>query len=206
MYFQIALNDVWLSLWTKIFLEEQHPAGHIFPLLFLFFCFLFSSPVLESSVRWWQNCPATPSPLLSPLIFFIVYGSRTLQPPTSFPSQSIIPRTINRSQPPNPSLWLATTLLLTGWVWPLTPWADSSISFLWHQSQLRKRERNHTWLWGKKTRHWQGSFEFLFSLQPFIASVFGFNLWSATANHFGHLHHPHILLVSFISSNRNQCF
>ena len=92
-----------------------------------------------------QNWPATPNHLLSPLIFFIVHGSRSPQPPPPpTPSQSIISRTINRSQPPNPSLLLATSLLLTGWVWPLTPCADSSISFLWQQSQQRKTERGHT--------------------------------------------------------------
>lgn len=91
MCFQITLKDVWLSLWTKIFLEEQPPAGHIFPLSFSFSAFSLPPRVSEKSIRCWQNCLATLSHLLSPLIFFIVHGSHTLQPPSA-PSQSIIPR------------------------------------------------------------------------------------------------------------------
>lgn len=90
MCFQITLNDVWLSLWTEIFLEEQPPAGHVFPPSFPFpiFSFFFSQ---KKSIRCWQNCLATLSHLLSLLIYFIVHGSHTLQPPSA-PFPSIIPR------------------------------------------------------------------------------------------------------------------
>lgn len=119
-----------LSLWNKMFLEEQ-------PLFDIFlFCFCFLSSVLEKSIRWWQNCPATPSPLVSPLIFFIVHGSRTLKtPPAPLPSPSYLRQSTGHS-PLTPSMWLIASLFLTGWVWPPTLWADSSISFLWHQSCL----------------------------------------------------------------------
>lgn len=132
MCFQVTLNDVPVSL--KYILRRAAPVWHIFILCVSSFCFL--SSVLEKSIRWWQNCPATPSCLVSPLIFFIVHGSRTLKtPPAPLPSPSYLRQSTGHS-PLTPSMWRIASLFLTGWVWPLTLWADSSIGFLWHQSCL----------------------------------------------------------------------
>lgn len=129
-------NSDWcLSLWAKIFLEEQ-------PLLDIFLLSLspFQPSVFFPNFRKEHQVVTElsshpESPLVATDFLHSSWEPHAADsPPPCSPSQSIIPQTINRSQPPNPSPWLTTSLFLTGWVWPLTLWADSSISFLWHQS------------------------------------------------------------------------
>lgn len=142
MCFQMTLND------AQVF--ERKYSWRTGPLLDILFLSLSLSPPFHPSIfplpGFRKECqvvtklPGHPeSPLVAADFRSSPWKPHTVAgpcPPLS--SQSIILWTINRSRTLNPSLWFTTSLFLTGWAWPLTPWEDSSISILWQQSQQRK--------------------------------------------------------------------